>query len=1045
MKRVFVATDLLFPFIILASLPTLAAEFKFGAQTLTVPEGFEVQRVAGPPLVDRPIEADFDEQGRLYVTDSSGSNGKPDKQLELKPHRVVRLEDTDGDGKYDKRIVFADKLMFPEGAMWHDGSLYVAAPPSIWKLTDTDGDGVADQREEWFKGKTLTGCANDLHGPYAGPDGWIYWTKGAFAKQTYERPGKPPFVTRAAHIFRCRSDGSGFEPVMTGGMDNPVGLAFTSSGERIFSTTFFQQPAGGKRDGLVHAIYGGVYGKQHDVVEEHKRTGDLMPVLTHLGPAAPAGLTRYKSGVFGDAYRDNLFTSLFNLHKITRHVLTPYGATFRTEDSDFVVSDSTDFHPTDVLEDADGSLLVIDTGGWYKLCCPTSQLYKPDLLGAIYRIRKKGSPKIDDPRGLEIKWSDARSERLAKLAGDSRPAVQQRAIRELSNRGESSIEPLNAVLRDRKATTAHKINAIWALTQIDTAAARSAVLKFIEATSDRGPAEDPVRVTAIHSVSVWRHAPAAPELARLLSRTDSAHVKRACAEALGRIGGTQATSVLLDQTAKEHDRALQHSLTYALIECADKSGVSSRLSGTGVTAASERTERAALIALDQMDDGGLTADKVIPYLRSSSSLLRQTAEWIIGRRPAWAEAMVPFFEQSLKSSQATDEAKSQVERFLKSFASQPPVQSLLAEVTINSQTPKRARTAALGAMAQSGLKEMPSAWRTSLETLLSDADPELINQAVAVARALPAPKDTSDLSQPLLAIARESSKPHQLRLDALAALPSGNKLDDDLFQFATGHLSTSNAVSVRSAAVTVLSRARLSTEQLSVLAEVLKQVGPLEAPKVLTLFSKGTSEAVGMKLIQNLRDSAVLAAIPPQALRSCLTNFPPTVQEEGERLCASNGDSSKGDRLNQLLSGLPTGDVRRGQALFNSSSTACSSCHAIGYLGGNLGPDLTRIGQIRTERDLLEAIVYPSASFVRSYEPIVVLTKNGDQFSGVIRKDAPDEVVLASGPDAEARISRTEIAEMRPGTISIMPEGLEQQLSRQELSDLLAFLKATRW
>ena len=68
--------------------------------------------------------------------------------------------------------------------MWFDGSLYVAAPPSIWKLTDTDGDGVADERVEWFQGKTLTGCANDLHGPYLGPDGWIYWCKGAFAEQT---------------------------------------------------------------------------------------------------------------------------------------------------------------------------------------------------------------------------------------------------------------------------------------------------------------------------------------------------------------------------------------------------------------------------------------------------------------------------------------------------------------------------------------------------------------------------------------------------------------------------------------------------------------------------------------------------------------------------------------------------------------------------------------------------------------------------------------------------------------------------------------------
>src|SRR6267143_4409349 len=379
-----------------------AAQFKFPNHTFTVPDGFEVELVAGPPLVERPIVADFDEQGRLYVADSSGSNDKLEKQLQDKPHRIVRLEDADGDGRFDQSTVFADKMMFPEGAMWFDGSLYVGAPPSIWKLTDTDGDGAADQRAEWFQGRTLTGCGNDLHGPYPGPDGWIYWCKGAFAKQTYERPGKAPFVTRAAHIFRCRPDGTGIEPVMTGGMDNPVDVVFTPGGERFFTTTFLQHPGGGKRDGIIHAVYGGIYGKDHDVIYDHPWTSpSLMPVMTHLGAAAPCGLTRYESGAFGPEFRDNLFACLFNMHKVTRHVLIPDGATFKTRDEDFLVSDNLDFHPTDVLEDADGSLLVVDTGGWYKLCCPTSQLHKPDVLGAIYRIRRKGAPKIaDDPRGL---------------------------------------------------------------------------------------------------------------------------------------------------------------------------------------------------------------------------------------------------------------------------------------------------------------------------------------------------------------------------------------------------------------------------------------------------------------------------------------------------------------------------------------------------------------------------------------------------------------------------------------------------------------------
>jgi hypothetical protein len=161
-----------------------AAEIRVDGRTFRIPDGFTIEPAAGSPLVDRPITAAFDDQGRLYVADSSGSNDNVQKQLAEKPHRILRLEDSDRDGKFDKRTVFADRMMFPEGTMWLGDSLYVAAPPSIWKLTDTDGDGVADRRVEWFQGRTLTGCANDLHGPYPGPDGWIYWCKGAFARQT---------------------------------------------------------------------------------------------------------------------------------------------------------------------------------------------------------------------------------------------------------------------------------------------------------------------------------------------------------------------------------------------------------------------------------------------------------------------------------------------------------------------------------------------------------------------------------------------------------------------------------------------------------------------------------------------------------------------------------------------------------------------------------------------------------------------------------------------------------------------------------------------
>ena len=83
-----------------------------------------------------------DDRGRLYVGDAAGLNLKKDELEKQLPNRVLQLTDTKGDGHYDKVTVFADKMTFPQGACWLNGSLYVASPPGIWKLTDTDGDGV---------------------------------------------------------------------------------------------------------------------------------------------------------------------------------------------------------------------------------------------------------------------------------------------------------------------------------------------------------------------------------------------------------------------------------------------------------------------------------------------------------------------------------------------------------------------------------------------------------------------------------------------------------------------------------------------------------------------------------------------------------------------------------------------------------------------------------------------------------------------------------------------------------------------------------------
>jgi len=959
------------------ALTTSAATTQIGDRTFTFPDGLELSQVANQSLALRPVSGSFDDQGNLYITDSSGSNLPPAEQLKNPTHSIRRLRDTDADGVFDHSEIFADKVMFPQGCLWHGGSIFVAAPPSIWKFTDTNGDGVADKREEWFKGGTLTGCANDIHGPHLGPDGFIYWTKGAFAEQRHERPGKPTIHDAAAHIFRARPDGSGLETVMSGGMDNPVEVAFTAEGEPVFTSTFidFSQP--GWRDGVAHAVYGGVYGKHNSVIEDGRvirTTPDLLHPFVQLGAGAPSGLCRTVTDGLGSTYQDNLFSTAFNLHKVIRHKLSIQGASYSSINSDLLACDSIDFHPTDVLEDADGSLVIIDTGGWYKLCCPTSQLAKPDVLGAIYRLKNKTGVKLS---------TEQRSAAYRKLASPP-PLTGSRRLAELKR-----------IAWEANPNNASKVE------------------------------------SALHEAI---SSPEAPE---------SAFVARLAAEALGRMQHKPAVPVLLRATAAAFpsDPFLSHALTFALIEIGDASAVREALAS-----GDPRTQRSALMVLDQLKAPELGASDVIKLLEHPDEKLRNTAAWICERRPQWADSLAGYFETRLRATGDTPGLVDQVARFAKSST----VSQLVGRIAGSESASKESRRLALKVMARAGVKEGPDPWRQSVAIALADADTKLVGDGLKAAREIgPSKKEGDPIPQGLLKAGLNASLRPGDRLLALSLFPPG-KLDmsSDLFNFVLSHLSEAQPVDVRGNAASVLATAKLSESQLLSLMEPLRQMGPLEIPRVLAAFEQTDNERVGISLIDALSKARSARSLRADVLRPRLKKYPISVQKRLEDFLTQQQQSRAGEvaRLESMLAEVQgKGDIRRGQAIFNSAKAACNACHSMGYAGGNLGPDLTRIGEVRSERDLLEAILYPSASFVRSYEPMHLTTKNGDTHSGVIRKDSPEEVVLGTGPNLEVRLAKAEIAEMRPSEVSVMPQGLEEQISRQDLADLVAFLKNTRW
>ena len=236
-----------------------------------VPAGFVVEKVAGPPLVRYPLFAAFDDRGRLFVAEGTGTNLPGEELARRRLGRILVLEDTDGDGRFDTSKVFADQLVFPQGALWHDGALYTASHPSWWRFEDT-GAGQAGRREELLRGFKFNGNGCDIHGPLLGPDGRLYWTDGRHGYQVTTRDGQR-LEGFASRIWRSKTDGTQVERLCGGGFDNPIAIAFTPEGEAI--GTMDQ----GTGDALLHYVEGAVYPMEHPCLQEFVMTGPLLGAI----------------------------------------------------------------------------------------------------------------------------------------------------------------------------------------------------------------------------------------------------------------------------------------------------------------------------------------------------------------------------------------------------------------------------------------------------------------------------------------------------------------------------------------------------------------------------------------------------------------------------------------------------------------------------------------------------------------------------------------------------------------------------------------------
>ncbi len=1011
-------------------------------------DSVQIEMAASAPLVKWPIVADWDDRGRLVIVESAGVRQSVEEQRKTRPHRMVRLADNDGDGVFDDRIIAAENLAFPEGVLCLGKQILVATPPEIWSLTDEDNDGVCEKREIWFDGKTLTYCANDLHGPYLGRDGWIYWCKGAFAEQTHELINGKTLKTKASHVFRRRLSGGPIEPVMTGGMDNPVELAITPEGERFFTSTFLQHPGAGLRDGIAHAVYGGVYGKDHNVIDGHPRTGPLMPIMTQLGPAAPSGLICLNSnaiprdlGSFKDT-KNILAAAQFNLQKISLHGLVADGASYKTMDRDLVVGDRIDFHPTDVIEDADGSLIIIDTGGWYDLCCPSSGVDQELASGGIYRVRSSSTDAMDAPRGDALSSGkgpvgEKSFSILSREAKDSRWWVRRKAIDQLVSHGNDSIKPLAEILENSAIDERIRQETLWGLCRIGSIESLAVVQMQLK---DKSPN---MRHAAIHALSVHRAGDVAT-LANLVRSDSSPPVRRVAAEALGRLADPSSVDALLQSAVKtDGDRILQHSLLFALIEINQPKILLDRLNDP-----SPAIRRACLDVLAQIAPQSLDAVFIFNMAKSSDEQLRKSAMNLLAKNSDWAKTLATELDRSWQAASQNASERELLISLTGAWKDRAEIATFVnARLQSLDTLNHEQRTTVAEIVKQLNGIAFPVAWTKSICSLIADASPqEQIHLANWLASCKIPDAASLKLTTTLVKLAEASRQEPAQAYALVSVLPSSTAISENLTAAILGDVVAAESEQIKSLAAKALVKMKLDASQAKSLADQLTQIDPLRLQDVVLAISGVGDDNLDGDLLNSLATLPAARTLSADSLMSYYKNRSSKITDLAKSTAEylARPPEQLESTLSKWESDLPAGDPVKGYQVFRNSKAACSACHKIGYVGGTVGPDLTRIGATRTKRDLLEAILFPSVRFAQSYQPVRILTTDGQVYNGLITNENANEIDLLIAADKTVRIASDTIEERKTSTVSVMPAGLEEVIGRQDIADLIALLQASK-
>jgi len=938
-----------------------------------VEPGFRIEQVAAEPLVTDPTALAFDERGRLFVVEMRGYSEDREKDL----GRIRLLEDTDGDGRFDRSFIYVDGLRWPTAVACYDGGVFVGAAPDILFCKDTDGDNRADVREVVYTGFGLGNVQGLLNSFKWGLDCRIHGAASS-SGGSVRRPDELNSESLSLRGQDFALDPRSLEMAATSG-GAQHGLSFDRWGNKFLCSNsnhiqlvmfdnryvarnpYLKTPnprASIAADGPQADVFRKSPVEPWRIVRTRLRVSGLVRGPVEGGGkasgyfTAATGVTIYRGHLFPPPYHGNAFVGDCGSNLIHRKLLEPDGigqiARRATPGREFVASGDIWFRPVQFEVGPDGALYVCDMAREvveHPKSLPPLIKKHLDLTsgrdrGRIYRVVPE---KFQQPKPVRL--DRATSEQLVHTLEHRNGWHRDTALRLLyERRGRSLIGPLEKLASSSKLPEG-RMYALYALAGIE-ALSPAAVLPRLQDEHPR----------------VREHALRLAE--RLAAR--SPEVRQAMYRLVG-----------------DDDLTVRYQLAFSLGEVPQQSRIE------------------PLAAIARRDAGN-------PWIRLAlQSSLRDGAgsmlQMLVGDGEFRASSGGRILLESLARQIGAQRQADDVAALIVVLQELPEQEKDLAQMLV--------RGAAQGAGSESAALVAKLTAATSgkasalLHELVENAKTKAFQDGVSVEQRVAAVGSLGvgsyDQVKDTLAQLINPRHPQQVQLAALATFGQFDR--PEVAELIIKRFATLSPRLRSEALETIFSRGPWLSQLLNALEE--------------GAFQRSDVEPARIRMLRNHPDSEV--------------------RRRAEKALGRQIDADRGRILAAYRSALElSGDAGRGRDHFRKT---CAACHRLENHGHEIGKDLTTIRD-RGAATILTNVLDPNREVDPKYVNYVALTTDGRQFSGIIESETATSVTLKRAENARTTLLRKDIEELRSTGVSIMPEGLEKKLDQQAMADVIAYL-----